>query len=94
MKRAAGRTSDGRMKVLAGASAALAAMNGYDAIKKGDGQTVYTRDAEGNITDKKDGQIVTGEKPDGNLESRNANAADNRAVRGSGWRWWFPDQRG
>uniref|UniRef100_UPI0031DE5B9C hemagglutinin repeat-containing protein n=1 Tax=Herbaspirillum seropedicae TaxID=964 RepID=UPI0031DE5B9C len=76
MKKAAEKTTDGRMQALAGAAAGLAAMNGYAAIKKGEGQTVYTRDAEGNITDKKDGQIVTGEKPDGNPESRDANAAD------------------
>jgi len=76
MKKAAEKTSDGRMQVLAGAAAGLAAMNGYAAIKNGEGQTVYTRDAEGNIIDKKEGQIVTGEKADGNPESRDANAAD------------------
>lgn len=69
-------TSDGRMQALAGATAGLAASNAYDAVKAGQGQTIYTKDAHGNVTGQKDGQIVTGENPDGTLESRDANEAD------------------
>ncbi len=64
------------MQVLAGATAGLAASNAYDAVKAGQGQTILTKDAQGNITGQKDGQIVTGENPDGTLKSRDANAAD------------------
>ncbi|WP_433693506.1 hemagglutinin repeat-containing protein [Herbaspirillum seropedicae] len=76
MKKAAEKTTDGRMQALAGVTAGLAGSNAYDAIKAGQGQTVYTRNAQGEIIGQKDGQIITGQKPDGSLESRDANAAD------------------
>ncbi|MBP1315283.1 hemagglutinin repeat-containing protein [Herbaspirillum sp. 1130] len=76
MKKAAEKTTDGRMQALAGVTGGLAASNAYDAVKAGQGQTIYTKDAQGNIIDQKDGQIVTGENPDGTLKSRDANAAD------------------
>jgi len=76
MKKAAEKTTDGRMQALAGVTGGLAASNAYDAVKAGQGQAIYTKDAQGNIIDQKDGQIVTGENPDGTLKSRDANAAD------------------
>jgi len=76
MKKAAEKTTDGRMQALAGVTGGLAASNAYDAVKAGQGQTIYTKDAQGNIIDQKDGQIVTGDNPDGTLKSRDANAAD------------------
>lgn len=64
---AAGNTSDGRMKVLAGAVAGLSAKNAADAIQAGQGKTING----------KDNQIATGtNKETGETTSRDANAAD------------------
>lgn len=66
MSQAASKTKDGRMQALAGASAALAVNNGYDAIKAG----------QGSVINGKENQIATGKNPDGSTASRDANAAD------------------
>ncbi|MDO9419610.1 MAG: hemagglutinin repeat-containing protein [Herminiimonas sp.] len=64
---AAGNTSDGRMKVLAGAVAGLSVKNAADAIQAGQGKTING----------KDNQIATGtNKETGETTSRDANAAD------------------
>lgn len=67
MADAAGNTSDGRMKALAGAVAGLSAKNAADAIQAGQGTTING----------KDNQIATGtNKETGETTSRDANAAD------------------
>ena len=71
MSQAASQTNDTRMQVLAGASTALSAYNAYNAVQAGQGTTV--KGADGSV---KEGQIITGKDADGNLTSRDANAAD------------------
>ena len=66
MAEAAGETKDARMQALAGATAGMAAYDAYGKIQAGQGTTVNG----------KDNQIVTGKDADGNLTSRDANAAD------------------
>ncbi|HJV75948.1 MAG TPA: hemagglutinin repeat-containing protein [Noviherbaspirillum sp.] len=66
MSKAAGQTSDGRMKALAGATTALAGMDAYNAVKAGQGTTIND----------KPNQIQTGTDANGNPTSRDANAAD------------------
>ena len=71
MAKAAGNTSDSRMHALAAASAGLAGYQGYKAVETGQGQTI--KGADGTL---KDNQIITGKDADGNVTSRDANAAD------------------
>ncbi len=66
MGEAAGQAKDVRMQALAGATVAQSAKNAYAAVQAGQGQTING----------KDNQIVTGQDADGNLTSRDANAAD------------------
>jgi len=66
MGQAAGQTSDGRMKALAGMTTGLAGLDAYDAAKAGQGSTING----------KDNQIRTGTDADGNPTSRDATAAD------------------
>jgi filamentous hemagglutinin len=63
---AADKTSDGRAKGLSLANTALAAKKVADALEKGQGSRING----------KDGQIATGKDADGNVTSRDANAAD------------------
>ncbi|CAL60680.1 conserved hypothetical protein; putative haemagglutination activity domain [Herminiimonas arsenicoxydans] len=66
MADAASKTQDGRMQVLAGATAGLAAKDGYKAIQAGQGTTING----------KENQITTGSDTEGNPTSREATAAD------------------
>lgn len=72
MKEAAGNTSDGRMKALAAASAALSGYNAYSAVAAGQGKTVKL--TNGTVKDK---QIVTETNAKGEaVDSRDATALD------------------